>query len=510
MASSKVMASTSPTNPDLPRQSSIHSLTVADLQCDQSKSFGSMNMDELLKNIYGDSEAFPSSAVNGGDTASLSRQASLTLPKTVGNKTVDEVWKEIVEGSGGGGANREPEMTLEDFLTKAGAVSEEDVRIPVISQAPAGFGADSMMNAAQFQAPPPLQNETGGYGVDSVGFGNGIDGRMVAVAGGGNGGGGGRGKRRTVEEPPMDKATQQKQRRMIKNRESAARSRERKQAYTVELESLVTQLEEENSRLLREELTAYYTEKITLETGNSIAEQSKERFKQSGRVQALYLAKAKLTYSHKEYFIKPSNLISVIVDCSSFGSAQVGEGHHHLRALEFRVWNFKEVLVVSTWTGWYCLLEWRLVIKQGNLLQDYLALELRPHGHCLLFLNDALLIEKWEPYMHFILPSATCPNEPFLSLSLTSYFGFCISLEAHGELDSCCGEAKTTTSSSKSEFHVTGRCSLIYGLTIKMEETGFLSPVSEAELEGFLYKKKDRKKKKGMGPMFVFGGQLLV
>ncbi|CAL5379683.1 unnamed protein product [Camellia sinensis] len=340
MASSKVMASTSPTNPDLPRQSSIHSLTVADLQCDQSKSFGSMNMDELLKNIYGDSEAFPSSAVNGGDTASLSRQASLTLPKTVGNKTVDEVWKEIVEGSGGGGANREPEMTLEDFLTKAGAVSEEDVRIPVISQAPAGFGADSMMNAAQFQAPPPLQNETGGYGVDSVGFGNGIDGRMVAVAGGGNGGGGGRGKRRTVEEPPMDKATQQKQRRMIKNRESAARSRERKQAYTVELESLVTQLEEENSRLLREE-----------------AEQSKERFKQ-----------------------------------------------------------------------------------------------------------------------------------------------------AHGELDSCCGEAKTTTSSSKSEFHVTGRCSLIYGLSIKMEETGFLSPVSEAELEGFLYKKKDRKKKKGMGPMFVFAG----
>ncbi|KAI7978854.1 G-box-binding factor 4 [Camellia lanceoleosa] len=262
MASSKVMASTSPTNPDLPRQSSIHSLTVADLQCDQRKIFGSMNMDGLLKHITRASDAFPPPPSTAA-ILPLSRQASLTLPKTVGNKTVDEVWKEIVEGSGGGGANREPEMTLEDFLTKAGAVREEDVRIPVISQAPAGFGADSMMNAAQFQAPPPLQNETGGYGVDSVGFGNGIDGRMVAVAGGGNGGGGGRGKRRTVEEPPMDKATQQKQRRMIKNRESAARSRERKQAYTVELESLVTQLEEENSRLLREE-----------------AEQSKEKLKQ--------------------------------------------------------------------------------------------------------------------------------------------------------------------------------------------------------------------------------------
>lgn len=42
--------------------------------------------------------------------------------------------------------------------------------------------------------------------------------------------GGRRGKRRAApENPPVDKATQQKQRRMIKNRESAARSRERKQ-----------------------------------------------------------------------------------------------------------------------------------------------------------------------------------------------------------------------------------------------------------------------------------------
>ncbi|EYU35424.1 hypothetical protein MIMGU_mgv1a016878mg [Erythranthe guttata] len=64
----------------------------------------------------------------------------------------------------------------------------------------------------------------------------------------------GKGKRRAaVEEAPLDKATQQKQRRMIKNRESAARSRERKQAYTVELESLVAQLEEDNAGLLKEE-----------------------------------------------------------------------------------------------------------------------------------------------------------------------------------------------------------------------------------------------------------------
>ncbi|KAK7364961.1 hypothetical protein VNO80_13711 [Phaseolus coccineus] len=61
-----------------------------------------------------------------------------------------------------------------------------------------------------------------------------------------------KGRRRVVEEP-MDKATLQKQRRMIKNRESAARSRERKQAYTLELEYKVQQLEQENTRLVNEE-----------------------------------------------------------------------------------------------------------------------------------------------------------------------------------------------------------------------------------------------------------------
>ncbi|KAK7319363.1 hypothetical protein RJT34_04083 [Clitoria ternatea] len=62
-----------------------------------------------------------------------------------------------------------------------------------------------------------------------------------------------KGKRKVLEEPLVDKATLQKQRRMIKNRESAARSRERKQAYTSELEYLVHQLEQENARLLKEE-----------------------------------------------------------------------------------------------------------------------------------------------------------------------------------------------------------------------------------------------------------------
>lgn len=153
---------------------------------------------------------------------------------------MDEVWKEIVSG---GDQRRDPatdhEITLEDFLSKSGAVCDDDLRVPVISEPVGGYAVDSTLNNNQLQI-PSQQLEGPMVG----GYASGIDGRIVGV---------GRGKRRAVVEEPVDKATQQKQRRMIKNRESAARSRERKQAYTLELESLVTQLEQEHARLLREE-----------------------------------------------------------------------------------------------------------------------------------------------------------------------------------------------------------------------------------------------------------------
>ncbi|KAK6121314.1 hypothetical protein DH2020_044940 [Rehmannia glutinosa] len=257
MASSKVMASRSPPNPDLPRQPSTSTLN---LHSDHSRGFESMNMDDILRNIYSDSESFAlenngeaggggSSAVDGGG-----------MRNGNGNKTVDEVWREIVSGGAASGeGSAEPRMTLEDFLAKAGAgaANEEDVR-PVMLNPAAG------VQAVQFAPAVCVQN---GFGVE---FGNG----MAAVSG--SVGGGGRGKRRAaVEEVPLDKATQQKQRRMIKNRESAARSRERKQAYTVELESLVTQLEEENARLLKEEVLNKF---LYMQ-----AELNRERYKQKMR-----------------------------------------------------------------------------------------------------------------------------------------------------------------------------------------------------------------------------------
>ncbi|KAJ0501237.1 putative transcription factor bZIP family [Helianthus annuus] len=187
MASSKVMASSSPANQDLQRHISDHNNGLI-----------SMNMDDLLKNIYDGSPPVPENFTAGDD----------------------------------------PEMTLEDFLTKAGAVREEDVvkLSPVVASEYSGV-IDPVISSGTVVGGAFAQQQQQQQRMQFNGVSN----------------GGGRGKRKVVvEDPPVDKATQQKQRRMIKNRESAARSRERKQAYTVELESLVTQLEEEHARLLKE------------------------------------------------------------------------------------------------------------------------------------------------------------------------------------------------------------------------------------------------------------------
>lgn len=180
-------------------------------------------MEELLRTIYPDNptaEIIPRMMDPGSDGTTI--------------KSVDEVWKEIAAGGGTPYKEQQPleeEMTLEDFLAKAGAVREEDVSVPEM-EAAAFPEADSVhfQSHVQQQQQQQPQDVTVAVAERSI-----------------------RGKRRAPEEP-VDKATAQRQRRMIKNRESAARSRERKQAYTVELESLVTKLEEENARLVKEQM----------------------------------------------------------------------------------------------------------------------------------------------------------------------------------------------------------------------------------------------------------------
>lgn len=255
----------------LTRETSIYSWTIDELH--NNRGVGSMNMDELLKNMCSADESG-----DGGGEQLLGRQGSLTVPPSFVNKTVEEVWKEI-QTSACGSAVSAPvqrdltlgEMTLEDFLAKAGVVKEDSLLSNPHEDWPNfQFKGPQPLTIQHFhrqQQQPPmfgksppapsipaLQSSSTGSILEAS-MESGATSSFAPAYGGLSPAGGSartiaRGKKRALDGPE-DKVVEQRQRRMIKNRESAARSRERKQAYTVELEAQVTQLKEENAELSR-------------------------------------------------------------------------------------------------------------------------------------------------------------------------------------------------------------------------------------------------------------------
>ncbi|KAG7648800.1 Basic-leucine zipper domain [Arabidopsis thaliana x Arabidopsis arenosa] len=169
----------------LTRQGSIYSLTFDEFQSSVGKDFGSMNMDELLKNIWSaeETQAMASGVVpvlgGGQEGLQLQRQGSLTLPRTLSQKTVDQVWKDLskVGSSGVGGSNLSQvaqaqsqsqsqrqqtlgEVTLEEFLVRAGVVREEAqvaARAQIAENNKGGyFGNDANTGfSVEFQQPSP-------------------------------------------------------------------------------------------------------------------------------------------------------------------------------------------------------------------------------------------------------------------------------------------------------------------------------------------------------------------
>lgn len=355
----------------LARQSSIYSLTFDELQNTLGgggKDFGSMNMDELLKNIWSVEETQAmSSTSNFGIDGGVQRQGSLTLlPRTLSQKTVDEVWRELHKSSSSNGGfkdgeligetNLQPpqremtlgEMTLEDFLMKArvvtennevqtngrsgrsqngayfGDVSHQNVEngsfifefqnpnqnngfqqqsaqnnrptVNQITESKNGLNLQPrpqppaqplfpMQAALDFTAPLNGQLASPGSRVGksehpiktSVVQASGIESGVMNIK---SLGGLGTGSPRnlipkcnnldTTPSPPfyafgeggirgrkssgtLEKVVERRRRRMIKNRESAARSRARKQAYTLELEAEVAKLKELNHALLKKQ-----------------------------------------------------------------------------------------------------------------------------------------------------------------------------------------------------------------------------------------------------------------
>lgn len=177
--------------------STVYSLTLTEVETQLGEPLRSMNLDDLLRTV-------------------LPVPADHPPPK----KTVDEVWRDI-QSAGGPTMG---EMTLEDFLSRAGVA---------VGAAPHWLHQYPPHQPYAVPVPRPLplaalsQSQVAGRKRGAAAAAG------VVVAGDG----------------VVERTVERRQKRMIKNRESAARSRARKQAYTNELENKIVRLEEENERL---------------------------------------------------------------------------------------------------------------------------------------------------------------------------------------------------------------------------------------------------------------------
>ncbi|KAJ1397014.1 Basic-leucine zipper domain [Sesbania bispinosa] len=300
---SQVGAVQEPKTVPLSRQGSLYNLTLDEVQNqlgNLGKPLGSMNLDELLKSVWS-AEAGEASGLDfGGDANmqhsqlasgySLNPQGSLTLTGDLSKKTVDEVWRDLqlkksnIRDRKAHERERQPtlgEMTLEDFLVKAGVVAES---FPTKDGAMSGVDSngDSQQNVSQHihwmqyqlpsvQQPPQHQHQNhqnnmmGGFVaghaiqqpfqvavnpvLDAAVSPSSLLGTLSDTQT--------LGRKRVASGHVVEKTVERRQKRMIKNRESAARSRARKQAYTQELEIKVSRLEEENERLKRQSVCFY-------------------------------------------------------------------------------------------------------------------------------------------------------------------------------------------------------------------------------------------------------------
>ncbi|KAL0720367.1 hypothetical protein Bca4012_034966 [Brassica carinata] len=244
-----------PISQSLPRQNSLYSLKLHEVQThlgSSAKPLGSMNLDELLKSVW--SAEATNQPQEGTEEAGLSRQGSLSLPRGLSKKTVEEVWRDIQHSKNGSSGNnphgeridsnnnnKQPtlgEITLEDLLLKAGVVTETIVPRDVVNVA---------SNAQWVQYHQPQHQHQGfiPYPVCEM--------QEMVSLGGLSDAPQAHGRKRVAPSGGdiVEKVVERRQKRMIKNRESAARSRARKQAYTHELEIKVSSLEEENEKLRR-------------------------------------------------------------------------------------------------------------------------------------------------------------------------------------------------------------------------------------------------------------------
>lgn len=253
---------------NLSRQGSLYNLTLDEVQSHLGEPLHSMNLDELLKSVFPDGlEHDGGTASQYEQTSGLLRQGSITMPPELSKKTVDEVWKGIQDApkrnvTEGGRRRRERqptlgEMTLEDFLVKAGVVTQgylKDLNDVGNVEQVGSAGVSGLTTGAhwldryqqQFTAIEPHQHEQHGVPgayipsqltLQPLNVGPGAilesysDGHITSPMMGALSDSPTPGRKRAPGDV-ADKLMERRQKRMIKNRESAARSRARKQVAT--------------------------------------------------------------------------------------------------------------------------------------------------------------------------------------------------------------------------------------------------------------------------------------
>ena len=247
------------------------------------------------KGVAASAAAVVAAAPAAGSSAALAPGAGAathtTVPEEMRNRTVEDVWNEIQAKANpasplkrrqvSNAAKVQPSLTLEDFLTRAGVTHDDDLpggapvtkkgAPPKLERAAGGSGRLSGSKSgasAKARATSPTSTATGSQGTGNTRSrtskgGNGSQSRggstskprkmkrgKKEVEGDLLGPGPGRGrKRRLPEKEPDDPNAARKFKRMVANRESAARSRQRRQTYTAELEQQIDVLKEEIERL---------------------------------------------------------------------------------------------------------------------------------------------------------------------------------------------------------------------------------------------------------------------
>ncbi|KAI3465074.1 hypothetical protein Pfo_021737 [Paulownia fortunei] len=263
-----------PQYPFLVKQGSLCNLTLDEFTIGKSIN----NLGELFKNVISAEECLimqnPSSSSSSSSSPPIFH-GNPNISGALAKQTIDDVWNDIAcqEHANTMKSHLPPadmstigEITLEEYLIQTGALNaagnqEGFVQNPVPLMAKVDQHMVREWQQQEVLLPMPVQAIVGSnFQVSENGFENKMmdlgylekqlkmtaptqavakysDSQTET------------GKMRVFTDERMAKTVERRQRRMIKNRESAARSRARKQAYTNQLQHNVLQLQTTNNRL---------------------------------------------------------------------------------------------------------------------------------------------------------------------------------------------------------------------------------------------------------------------